>query len=213
MYPFLSPLLTGKHQQMIACFPQTLTLLFGAFLTDEKTLKEHPVWPKILQEKLGNCNLDRRFYHLAMRHVDCPRAAIVALLLADPQLQQTLQQQTLPPTAKRPVPLTVFVFMRPIPGLNVLAGEQLRQFDALPIGSHPDCAAVAREWQAILAASPWRQSFSVQVFNPEAHHALITAAAEVYWHLLGAGVLGGWVVAVHISNTNIYYKIPLQQFY
>ena len=165
---------------MIVCFTQTLALLFEAFLTDEKTLKEHPVWPKIPQEVLRNCNLDRRFYHLAMHHVDCPRAAIVALLLADPQLQQTLRQQTLPPTDKRPVPLIVFVFTRAIPGLNVVAGEQLRQIDAVPIGAHPDCAAVAREWQAALAASPSRQSFSLQVFSPEAHHALITADAEVY---------------------------------
>jgi hypothetical protein len=190
---FCDNCITGKHQQMIVCFNETLTLLFEAFLTDDKVPKDNPSWPKIHQEVLRNGNMDRRLFHLAMRHVPCPRAVLVALLQADPDLQQTLQRQTLPPTDKRPVPLSVFVLMQVIPGLDVQVGEQLRQFAALPIQSHSDTTAVAREIEAMLNAYPLQSAFSVQVFSPVAHSKL-TAAAQVCG-LWGLGLrlrLGGW---------------------
>ena len=160
---------------MIAAFSATLTLLFDAFLADDKVRDDHPAWPKIATEFLGTTNLHRRFLRVAMHRIEVPRAALVALLEADPDLRHTLQQETLPPTARRRVPLTVYVLAQAIPGVEGRPGEQLRKIDALACWPLADSAAVANTLCDLLHANPLRKTFFFELFDPVAHQALITA--------------------------------------
>ncbi len=126
------------------------------FLADGKVRDDHPAGPKIQIEILGAINLHRRFLHVAMRRIEIPRAALVALSEADPDLSHTLRRETLPPTAHRPVSLDVFVLTQAIPGVEARPGEQLRKIDAVASGpfptARPSPAACRVFWTPICGA-------------------------------------------------------------
>jgi hypothetical protein len=188
---------------MIVSFVEINMVLFDAFLAEDGTVrKDHPLWPKFQTEVLNTTNVGRRFLRRAMRHVGFPRAALSALLLADPDLHQTLRHEMLPANDQRPYSLPVFTLAQPIAGLDAQCGDQFFEIDTVRISSLENTAAVARALQAALTADELRREFSMTIFSPAKHRSLITP--QVYCR-----VLSYLVIFFH----NIFYTPCSRQFY